>query len=282
MSLDDLPGSSPDIDPGPSPSLRAETPVSPLDRFRPAVQDFVQHDTPAHVNNSSRTGHITDRIQDILPALNFALDHAGSALASDDTSIINSSPVRTKADRIRKGRKNGGKKMQAINARKREDAENNHATHLAEEREAAETRRDSGLKRALEVLEEHGLRFADLVEYVFDKANQTREWRWNNFFIRGGILRKVLDFWSSGDCPPSVHDKLRLWTSTYMAGILKKEAKAVTDLGILRITDRVIDASFALGLKFRALGATIRDVCPMLMSCLDAVTAKDRRPVVTG
>ncbi|TFY77269.1 hypothetical protein EWM64_g6746 [Hericium alpestre] len=276
MSLDDLPGSSPDIDTGPLPPLRAQTPVSPLDRFRAAVQGSMQHGTPAHVNNSSRTGHVTDRI-DVLPALDFTLDHDGPVLRSDDTSIINSSPVHTKEDRIRKGRKNGGKKMQAINARKREDAENNHATHLAKEREAAETRRDSGLKRALEVLEEHGLRFADLVEYVFDKANQTREWRWNNFFIRGGILRKVLDFWSSGDCPPSVHDKLHLWTSTYMAGILKKEAKAVTDLGILRITDRVIDASFALGLKFCALGATIRDVCPMLMSCLDAVTTTNRQ-----
>ncbi|TFY76426.1 hypothetical protein EWM64_g7587 [Hericium alpestre] len=169
--------------------------------------------------------------------------------------------------------------MQAINARKREDTESHRATHLAEEHEAARTRRESGLKRALEVLEEHGLRFADLVEYVFDKANKTREWRWNNFFIRGGMIRKVLDFWSSTDCPPSVHDKLRLWTSTYMAGILKKEAETITDLGVLRITDRVIDASFALGLKFRALGATIREMCPALIGCLDAITTTDRQRV---
>ncbi|TFY77962.1 hypothetical protein EWM64_g6050 [Hericium alpestre] len=60
-----------------------------------------------------------------------------------------------------------------------------------------------------------------------------------------------------------------------MAGILKKEAEMVTDLGVLQITDHIIDTSFALGLKFRALGATIRETCPALMNCLDAVTTTD-------
>ncbi|TFY82047.1 hypothetical protein EWM64_g1964 [Hericium alpestre] len=196
----------------------------------------------------------------ILPALDLV-----GPLASDDISVNWSSPVRTKEDRQRKGRENAAKKNMEINARKLELSAEEHG------------HRREGLNRALEVLQMYGLKLADLISYVFDAGNLDPEWRWQNFFFQSGILCKVLNFWSLNECPDTVHDVLHRWTSEYTTKAIGKEAEVATHKDFLRIGNRPIDASFALGLKLRDLGKLMREHCPLLIQCLDQVTTSTQQ-----
>jgi hypothetical protein len=74
-------------------------------------------------------------------------------------------------------------------------------------------------------------------------------------------------------CQKAVKD----WAKSMVLQAINKEVNAATRSGDLWMTEREIDSSFALGLSFDRLKATVRQHCPTFLKLLvDVITTSQQ------
>ncbi|KAH7921361.1 hypothetical protein BV22DRAFT_1049687 [Leucogyrophana mollusca] len=178
-------------------------------------------------------------------------------------------PKRNKAD----GYKRGARKR-AANATERagEDAQK------AEEMEAARViEMRTTISEILDSLAKNGVRFSEVLNYVFDANNTTPQWRWDEVFSDPMCIRQALDFCASKSNPATGRRSLTTWATNYILSVVDDEATEITKSGILRANGREVNASFALGLDFGSLAGLMRQYFPTIMKILARIATTERQ-----
>ncbi|KAH7918344.1 hypothetical protein BV22DRAFT_1075903 [Leucogyrophana mollusca] len=130
---------------------------------------------------------------------------------------------------------------------------------------------------ALDGLAENGVKFSEVLNYVFDANNTTPQWRWDEVFSNPTCIRQVLDFCASKNNSATGRRSLTAWATNYILSVVDDEATEITKSGILRATGREVNASFALGLDFGSLAGMMRQYCPTIMKILACIATTERQ-----
>jgi hypothetical protein len=183
---------------------------------------------------------------------------------------IRSSPVTgDKVQRIQKRRAKGQKhRGQTLQAQRQEDDIRKEA-----ERRAERHRKRTSLKEVVELLHFRGLRFWDLMEYVFNPANGKGAIRYNEFFSTKRHATKILDWWLSGENRGrNAKEEVRDWIVEYSAKAMRDEARAVTRSKKLQTMGKPIDAEVVEGFDFEKINGMLQNLAPFSMCMLKAAT----------
>lgn len=186
---------------------------------------------------------------DILEDTSERTERGGS---SDEASMLEvpssgprrSSPVTgTRSEKAAKRIQKGRLKRQATLEKNKEERHAETARIKAAVREAEREGRRKVLKEILETLQQNGLRFWDLMEYVFNPENGQGHIRYNEFFVRKSNAPRVLDWWMSAkNRGERAKAEVREWAVRLATRTMAQEAQAVTKSKEFQTMGQNIDA----------------------------------------
>ncbi|KAI5891066.1 uncharacterized protein SCHCODRAFT_02734706, partial [Schizophyllum commune H4-8] len=189
---------------------------------------------------------------------------------SDPGVLAGSSIPRGPQDRQRRGHK----KRHHTFARKKEVRE--ESTRRAHEAEARA--KEAAFEAALDIVEESGASFGELLLYVLDpKGNTTRGWRWHNLFKHRSTVHQALEWMAlTKKNSPTARSTAVDGMLNVIQRLLGDEARAITKSGSLRPPSKV-DQDFVLGYKFADLPKRIQERCPLILRILTSITTTARQ-----
>ncbi|KAF8162231.1 hypothetical protein BJ912DRAFT_1098508 [Pholiota molesta] len=179
-----------------------------------------------------------------------------------------SSPiVGTKAERALKRIKKGHAKRRVVMQKKQ-----------ATERQTEQARRQGVFNEILERLHENGLRFWDLMEYVFNPAHGQGTIRYNEFFARKGNAPRMLDWWMSAqNRGQRAKEEISEWIMRYATRIISREAEAVTRSKELQTQGRTINLEVIRRFNLDEIHDHLQfDLAPFTMQLIQAFTTAKR------
>ncbi|KAI0761243.1 hypothetical protein BC629DRAFT_1443562 [Irpex lacteus] len=97
------------------------------------------------------------------------------------------------------------------------------------------------------ILDNRGVSWGTLVEYLADASTKQGTRRWYGFFKSGPQVRRVLTYWLSSR--NGGRHTLREWAVGYVSKLVDKEANSVTNSGLLKSRNKNVDSSFVLLLQ---------------------------------
>ncbi|KAL1658032.1 hypothetical protein GGF50DRAFT_68075 [Schizophyllum commune] len=189
---------------------------------------------------------------------------------SDPGVLAGSSIPRGPQGRQRRGHK----KRRHTFARKKEVKEESmRRAHEAEARA-----KEAAFEAALDILEESGASFGEMLLYVLDpKGNTTREWRWHNLFKHRSTVHRAFEWMAlTKKNSPTARSTAVDGMLNVVQRLLGDEARAITKSGSLRPPSKV-DQDFVLGYKFADLPKRIRVRCPLILRILTSITTTTRQ-----
>ncbi|KAI0697950.1 hypothetical protein C8T65DRAFT_813442 [Cerioporus squamosus] len=173
-----------------------------------------------------------------------------------------SSPIRSKADAIRKGvRRREAKRAAAQEARDKEERQHKRQT----------------LVEALAHLEANDLTFGDLVHFVSDPDNWQGNSRYRGFFSVPGRVEQVLNWWASGRNSDTGRGAIHNWAVEYVKRIVYSEGNQATKSRFLQSQHMDVDRNFALGFSLSKMYERLTELCPTAMSIFRAFSTTARQ-----
>ena len=181
---------------------------------------------------------------------------------SSDPGVDMSSPIRSKADAIRKA------------VRRRE------ANRLAERQskdEEENQRKKDALIGTLDYLEAHNLTFGDLVCFVSDPDNWQGNARYRGFFSVPGRVEQVLTWWVSGRNSRVGREVTHSWAVEYVERVVNSEGNSATKSKFLQSQNMAIYRDFVLNFSLSKIYSKLTELCPTLLSILRAFSTTPRQ-----
>jgi len=176
-------------------------------------------------------------------------EHGGS---SDEASMLEvpssgprqSSPVTgTRSEKAVKHIQKGHIKHQATLKKLKEGRQAEAARIKAAAREVEKARHREVLKEILETLQQNGLCFWDLMEYVFNLENGQGHIRYNEFFVRKSNVPRVLDWWmSANNRGKRAKAEVQEWAIRLVTHTVAQEVHAITKSKEFQSMGQNIDA----------------------------------------
>ena len=139
-------------------------------------------------------------------------------------------------------------------------------------------RRQNGIAKALQNLEDASVTFADLCLYVFNPDNCyiTTGWRWNNFYKKPEDVDQILTWMVSKPNSKQARKFVKRGMIKIVEDVVVDEANQITKAGVLR-PPAEIDPSYVLGMKFSELPQTIQVNCPTIYRILIGIAKTCRQ-----
>jgi len=186
-----------------------------------------------------------------------------------------SSPViGTKAEKAAKRIKKGRVRRMVTLEKQKEERQAEAARIKARARNAEKEKRREVLENCLETLQANGLRFWDLLEFVFNPANGQGHVRYNEFFVRKNNAPRVLDWWMSAkNRGKRAKAEVREWVIRFATRTMAQEARAVTKSKEFQTMGRNIDAQVLQAFDLRMIHERLTtSLAPFSMRLLAALT----------
>ena len=166
----------------------------------------------------------------------------------------------TRQERGAHRRRKGYKKQRETLARQRQEAD-----------KEAERQRKKDLDEVLNCLRSKGLRFLDLMEYVFDYSNGRGDIRWHDFFVHEGVATRILNLWASSRNAQAAREEVEDWAIEYIARTVAREARTVTKSKELQTLGKKIDQKIITSFSFSAMHDLLQDeMAPVAMTIFTA------------
>lgn len=166
----------------------------------------------------------------------------------------------TKQERGAHRRRKGYKKQRETLAQQRQEAD-----------EEAQKCRTKNLDEVLDCLHSKGLRFRDLMEYIFDYSNGKGDIRWHDFFIHVGAATHILDLWVSSRNAPGAREEVGNWAIKYVARTVAREARTVTKSKELQTIGKKINQKIITSFSFSDMHDLLQDeMAPVAMTIFKA------------
>ena len=175
------------------------------------------------------------------------------------SSPVTGTKAQQAAIRIKKGRV----KRQVTLEKRKEDA-----------RKAEKERRQGVLQNSLETLQANGLRFWDLMEYVFNPKNGQGNIRYNEFFVRKSNAPRVLNWWMSAkNRGKRAKAEVREWVIKFATRTMAQEAQAITKSKEFQTMGQNINAQVIQAFDLRKIQERLAtSLAPFSMRLLAALT----------
>jgi hypothetical protein len=107
--------------------------------------------------------------------------------------------------------------------------------------------------------------------------DETNKVQYETFLVNRGFIIHMLDLFVSSKVNRMCQKAVKDWAKSMVLQAINKEVNAATRSGDLWMTEREIDSSFALGLSFDRLKATVRQHCPTFLKLLvDVITTSQQ------
>lgn len=220
--------------------------LSTEDEFLPPSSPLV--DRQARIQNSQRESEFPATPRSVL----------GDFDDLSSSGPLRSSPIiGTRAERTAKRRIKAGRRKSALFA----------ATRQAKATEKR-PQRICDLDEVLNLLKSKSLRFADLMEYVFDPNQGKGTVRYHEFFVYQGLPTKILDWWISHQNGAKVaRDEVKAWAINLVAKTVAREAGRVTRSRKLQTKDKPINGEFVSSFSFSEIHNLLQeeDMAPVAM-----------------
>ncbi|KAL7280493.1 hypothetical protein ACG7TL_005425 [Trametes sanguinea] len=131
-------------------------------------------------------------------------------------------------------------------------------------------------KQVLGYLADHGRTFGDLVLHVSKGENHMGKERYWGFFSVEGRVEEVLSAWASSQNSATGRKCVHQWAVVYVQQRVQSEGDYATRSKLLHTSSMDLDADFAKDFSMPALHSRIRELCPTMLSILNAfsTTAK--------
>lgn len=203
-------------------------------------------------------------------------------ISSPVSSMIASSPIRGHT-REEKAASRAKKRQHQREVQKQAKLHEKQAAEVAkavakckiEERRAKQV--ESTCRQTLDFMAERGITFGDLVLYVSNPEMKQGDSRWNGFFGIPGRVAEVLNYWVSSRNSQSGRDTVRNWALDYVGRILDKEGEGITNSGLLRSENKLIDKSYTVDFSLDSLYQKIKDAAPAMTKLLHAFSTTKRQ-----
>jgi hypothetical protein len=116
---------------------------------------------------------------------------------------------------------------------------------------------------------QRGYSFAELLCYVSDPAFKQGQARWEIF--RDHLsLAGILDLWANKSSLTS-RERVRSWAVNFVASLVKKEVRSVTNSGMLQAHHQMMNTSFVLSFSLSSLQARLQTEIPIITSILSSM-----------
>jgi len=159
---------------------------------------------------------------------------------------------------------------QAIRRRKATKKQKNTiAKQQAEAKELEARELEEDFEDVLNLLNQKGRRFGQLLKYIFDPSNSKGNVRWHEFFAFSGEATEILDWWVSSKNSETARNEVKEWAVQYVSHLVGDEAKKVTKSKVLQTREVVIDQDFVRSFSFSALNTKLKDSVPVGMRVLE-------------
>lgn len=159
---------------------------------------------------------------------------------------------------------------QAIRRRKASNKQKKTVAKRQEEAKELEVRQlEEDFEDVLNLLNQKGRRFGQLLKYVFDPSNAKGNVRWHEFFAFDGEATNILDWWVSSKNSETARNEVKEWAVQYVSRVVGDEARKVTKSKVLQTREKVIDQDFVRSFRFSALNTTLKELAPVGMRVLD-------------
>ena len=89
-------------------------------------------------------------------------------------------------------------------------------------------------KSILKHIEDSGLEFVDIMNFVFDPASKQGSTRYQGFFSKRGSASQILDWWASSKNSKTARAEVHEWAVGHVVGVVAKEARRITEGGKLQ------------------------------------------------
>jgi len=164
-------------------------------------------------------------------------------------------------------------------AKRARKAQNRRRETFQKSKDSRNTQEDhqqkAALDEVLDLLHAKGLKFWDLLEYVFNPANGMGTIRFNEFFIKKRHTTQVIEWWLSPEnrCR-GAKAEIREWIADYAALKMFHEARAVTRSKKLQTMGQTIDSQVVKEFSFEKIFAMLQgpSFAPFSMRLLEAFT----------
>ncbi|EAU91991.2 hypothetical protein CC1G_05978 [Coprinopsis cinerea okayama7 len=106
--------------------------------------------------------------------------------------------------------------------------------------------------QAMGFLKGKGVGLKDILGYIFDPAQGQRALRWKEYFAVPGTASQLLGWFASSEYPDSVRQEVHQWAVTYISSLIAKEARQITESGVLNSTRHPVTAQSVASFDFGA------------------------------
>ena len=142
---------------------------------------------------------------------------------------------------------------------------------LAQQRQEAVKQRNINLDAVLDCLHSKGLRFLDLMEYVFDYSNGRGDIRWHDFFVQEGVATRILNLWASSRNAQGAREEVEGWAIEYIARTVTCEARSVTKSKKIQTLGKKIDQKIITSFRLSDMHDLLQDeMAPVAMTIFKA------------
>jgi hypothetical protein len=176
--------------------------------------------------------------------------------------VVARDPAEREAHRRRKGRRRYQREVE----------------RLAEERKAEEDeKRNELFEKVLHDIKVSGVRFGDLMEYVFNPQNGKGQIHWHQFFAKDGQASTLLNWWASSAYSQSAQSEIRNWAVNFVAKVVSKEAHTVTKRKELQTMGHIINSDFVSSFSFTKIYEKLSmSLAPVSIQILNALATSPR------
>ncbi|KAG6913760.1 hypothetical protein DXG01_004465 [Tephrocybe rancida] len=134
-----------------------------------------------------------------------------------------------------------------------------------------------GMKKALldnflEGLELQGLSIPEFLDYVYDPAtvHTTFDWQWHGFFQDKVTMERVFNRFMTKQFSASARTWIKDWATKQVTKVVTEEALEITESGLLRKSNKVINKDFFLSYSLRDITKSLRSLAPSTFTILDS------------
>lgn len=203
--------------------------------------------------------------------------------SSDDTVMFTprtERKIRVNAGQIKRMESLARNRAQAEESRIKERDEwlEKEAETDQKEKEEDERRRTEFFDTLLEDLHNHKYSMAEFLDYVFNPELQhNHDWQWRGFFKKRAIVERIFGYWTTSGYNRTTHAIIKTWVMREMSQTVGAESTLITDSGILRKTNKVINERFFLDYSIVALTKRLRELAPSIFAICDAFSTTARQ-----
>lgn len=164
-------------------------------------------------------------------------------------------------------------------AKRARKAQNRRRETFQKHKDSRKTQEDhqrkAALDEVLDLLHAKGLKFWDLLEYMFNPENGMGTIRFNEFFIKKRRTTQIIEWWLSPENRSrGAKAEIRNWIVDYAAVRMFHEARAVTRSKKLQTMGQTIDSQVVKEFSFEKIFAMLQEplFAPFSMRLLQAFT----------